>query len=195
MDTSQWFYGRDGVQQGPISGDELKRLAESGGLRPHDLVWREGMPQWQPAQQVPGLFAAPAGPPPIPARPGAGAPAPHYAPPGHAPPPAHYAPPPAGYAPARPIGEDAGIRMLLPVGRSVWAIAAGYLGLFSVLLIPAPLALIVSIIAIRDIKKHPDRHGMGRAIFGLIMGVLGTIFLVVMMVSIAGHSGGSGRRY
>jgi hypothetical protein len=193
MDTSQWFYGRDGAQQGPVADDELKRLAESGGIRPHDLVWREGMAQWQPAQQVPGLFAALDAPPPIPGQPGPGAPAPYYAPPGYAPPSAHYAPPPAGYVPPRPIGEDAGIRMLIPIGRSIWAIAAGYLGLFSVLLIPAPLALIVSIIAIRDIRKHPDRHGMGRAIFGLIMGILGTIFLAIAVVSVAADTQRSGR--
>jgi hypothetical protein len=43
--------------------------------------------------------------------------------------------------------------MLLPVGRSGWAIAAGYLGLLPVLLIPAPLAVAASIIAIADIRR------------------------------------------
>jgi len=49
------------------------------------------------------------------------------------------------------LGDNAGVRMLLPVGRSGWAIAAGYLGLFGLIIVPAPLALIVSIIAILDI--------------------------------------------
>src|SRR5262249_26728234 len=44
------------------------------------------------------------------------------------------------------LGDDPGIRMLLPVGRSGWAIAAGYLGLISVLCIPSPLALIAGIL-------------------------------------------------
>lgn len=79
------------------------------------------------------------------------------------------------------LGDNAGIRMLLPVGRSPWAIAAGYLGLFSVIIIPAPFALIVSIIAIIDIIKskktqHP-KYGLGRAIFGLIMGGLFSIIM------------------
>jgi hypothetical protein len=82
------------------------------------------------------------------------------------------------YAP-KPIGEDPMIRMLLPVGRSLWAIAAGYAGLFAILFIPAPVALILGIVAIWDIKTHPDRHGMGRAIFGLVMGILFTIGLVI----------------
>jgi amino acid permease len=82
----------------------------------------------------------------------------------------------------RDIGQDAGIRMLLPVGRSGWAIAAGYAGLFAFLIIPAPIALVLAIIAIIDMKKHPERHGMGRAIFGLIIGILGTLGLILMIV-------------
>jgi len=120
------------------------------------------MTQWAAAASVPGLFAAP---PPLP---------------GYAPPPiAYYAP---GRAPAGPsLGQDAGMRLLLPVGRSGWAIAAGYLGLFSVLILPAPIAIIISIIAILDIKNHPDKHGMGRAIFGLVMGVLCSVGFVFMI--------------
>ena len=77
--------------------------------------------------------------------------------------------------------------MLLPVGRSGWAIAAGYLGLFGLLILPAPLALIISIIAICDIRKSKTtgkpKHGMGRAIFGLIVGIIGTATLAVMLIS------------
>jgi len=85
------------------------------------------------------------------------------------------------------LGDDAGVRMLLPVGRSGWAIAAGYLGLFGLVIIPAPLALIVSIIAILDIRKsrgsEKPKHGMGRAIFGLIVGVVGTAILALILIN------------
>jgi hypothetical protein len=64
------------------------------------------------------------------------------------------------------------MRILLPVGRSAWAIAAGYAGLFSVLILPAPIGLILGIVAIVDIKKHPERHGMGRAVFAIVMSIL-----------------------
>ena len=97
--------------------------------------------------------------------------------------------------PQKPIGEDAGMRMLLPVGRSGWAIAAGYLGLVSIIGCPAPIAVIVSIIAIRDIKSHPERHGMGRAIFGLVMGLLGMLVLVGMLGGMMENQRGSGVRY
>ena len=75
--------------------------------------------------------------------------------------------------------------MLLPVGRSGWAIAAGYLGLISVLVIPAPFALLFGILAIMDIRKNPKKHGMGRAIFGIIMGTLVTIGFLILFIAIA----------
>ena len=80
------------------------------------------------------------------------------------------------------MGDNLGMRILLPVGRSLWAIAAGYAGLFAVLLFPAPVALILGVVAIVDIKRHPDKHGLGRAIFGVVMGVLFTVALVVVVV-------------
>ena len=82
---------------------------------------------------------------------------------------------------SRDLGQDAGMRMLLPVGRSGYAIAAGYLGLFSLLIFPAPLALLFGIIAVVDIRKHPSKHGMGRAVFAIGMGTLGTVALGMLV--------------
>ena len=93
-------------------------------------------------------------------------------------------PSPPALAPKPPsadLGEDPVMRMLLPVGRSGWAIAAGYAGLFAVLIFPAPIALVLSIVAIIHIRRHPDKHGMGRAIFGLIMGALFPLLLLVII--------------
>jgi hypothetical protein len=89
------------------------------------------------------------------------------------------------YPPEQDIGQDAGIRMLIPVGLTGWAIASGYLGLISVLLIPAPFALLTGILAIREMRRNPKKHGMGRAIFGIVMGTLGTGVLLLFLVAIA----------
>ena len=78
--------------------------------------------------------------------------------------------------------------MILPVGRSGLAIAAGYAGLLSILFFPAPLALLLGILAILDIKRNPEKHGMGRAVFALIMG---GIFSVILLVSILSGAIGS----
>jgi len=63
------------------------------------------------------------------------------------------------------------------------AIVAGYLGLISILLLPAPLALLFGILAIGDIRRSQTtdqpKHGMGRAIFGIIMGAIFTVVLAL----------------
>lgn len=84
-----------------------------------------------------------------------------------------------------PIDDSAAMRMIMPIGRSGWAIAAGYLGLFAVLILPAPFALLTGIIAVMDIRKHPDKHGMGRAVFGIILGALGSIVLILFLMASA----------
>ncbi|MCC6126001.1 MAG: DUF4190 domain-containing protein [Pirellulales bacterium] len=93
-------------------------------------------------------------------------------------------PPRNAVAPAD-LNDSAAIRMLLPVGRSIWAIAAGYMGLFSVLVFPAPFAIILGILAIRDIRKHPEKHGLGRAIFGLVMGIIGPILTIIGIIAVS----------
>ena len=71
--------------------------------------------------------------------------------------------------------------MLMPVGRSGWAIAAGYAGLFCFVGIGAPFAIVFGLLAVRDIRRSrgtgEPKYGMGRALFGLICG-----FLVVGLI-------------
>ena len=148
-----WFVLVQGQQVGPLSENDLRSWAQAGRLSAYDLVWRDGMPQWLPAGQTPEF-------------------APHL----------RAAAPGPAYAPARQSGDDPMMRLLLPVGRSGWAIAAGYLGLFSLLGIFAPFAVICGIMAIRDIRKNPHTHGMGRAVFGIVMGGLVTLGLGIALL-------------
>jgi hypothetical protein len=90
----------------------------------------------------------------------------------------------AGNTVAARLGDDPVARILLPVGRSGRAIAAGYLGLVSVLLVPAPFALLAGVLAVRDIRRDAAQHGLGRAWFGILMGLAGTVGLILMMVAI-----------
>ena len=78
---------------------------------------------------------------------------------------------------------DAALRMILPIGRSGWAIAAGYLGLLSFIPFAGALALAFGIAALHDLRKHPDKHGAGRAWFGIIVGGLSLLAYGIMFVA------------
>lgn len=56
--ASEWFYAKDGKQFGPVAPAELKGMATSGLLDPTDLIWKEGMADWKPANSVANLFSA-----------------------------------------------------------------------------------------------------------------------------------------
>lgn len=70
MAPVEWYYAKNNKRCGPVSAPEMKRLAQTGELRPEDLVWREGVEDWMPARKVKGLFddEAPAAATPAPAR-------------------------------------------------------------------------------------------------------------------------------
>src|SRR3989337_3698634 len=54
---AQWYIARDGKQHGPLTDVEMKTFVGHNYLRPTDLIWKPGMPDWQPAPQVfAGLF-------------------------------------------------------------------------------------------------------------------------------------------
>jgi hypothetical protein len=144
---------KSGEQMGAFPEHEVRAMLTNGTLQLTDLCWTEGMAKWSPLHERVSQISD--------------------------------APPPLPISGSARMGDDAGLRLPLPVGRSGWAIAAGYLGLFSMVILPAPIALIISVIAIREIRKsagsqHP-KHGMGRAIFGLIMGILGTAVLLLIL--------------
>lgn len=79
--AQEWYFGRSGRSQGPVSWDELKARAGEGAVLPTDLVWRAGWDDWRPAEDVAGLLVTPqraeaapqpavrpAMPPPLPTR-------------------------------------------------------------------------------------------------------------------------------
>jgi hypothetical protein len=66
---STWFYAKGGQTNGPVSEEEFRNLINLGTVGPDDLVWKEGMPAWQPASAIPELVLPPTGrvsPPPVP---------------------------------------------------------------------------------------------------------------------------------
>lgn len=80
-------------------------------------------------------------------------------------------------------------RMLLPVGRPISAIAAGYCGLIGFMpLLGLPFSIggiILGAYALKVIEKDPDLSGAGRAWFGIVGGAITTLislgFVVFLM--------------
>jgi Domain of unknown function (DUF4190) len=75
-------------------------------------------------------------------------------------------------------------RFLTPSGRPASAILAGYLGLFSLLPLFGIIAVIVSLIALRTLKRQPHLPGRGRAWFGLVMGISSTLLYGIPMIAV-----------
>jgi len=52
----RWYYRSSGQMLGPVTTNELMRLASGGRIRPTDEVCAEMGNQWLPASTIPGLF-------------------------------------------------------------------------------------------------------------------------------------------
>lgn len=80
--------------------------------------------------------------------------------------------------------EAATLRWCVPLGRSGWAIAAGYLGLLSFIPFVGVMAIICGFLGLLSIAKDPQKLGKGRAWFGVISGAGFTIlYLIIFMTA------------
>ena len=155
MSKISYSVSRDGKIVGNFEYDQLRQMYETGVMQASDHAWTDGMKEWQ---TLAAIFPA-MSPPPMPPRPPAATPS-------HAP-------------QARPASPNGCLALVVPVGRSGWAIAAGYFGLLSILVLPAPFAIWFGVMAIRDIKKNPEKLGLVRAWFGIVAGSFVVLFLVI----------------
>jgi hypothetical protein len=92
---------------------------------------------------------------------------------------------PTGYPqpyPYPPPQDDHAMRWVIPVGTSGWAIASGYCGLLSLAVcFLGPVAIFCGVMAIRETNADPNLGGLGRAIFGIVTGLIGTVGLGLMI--------------
>lgn len=69
MTEAIWYFADGDEERGPVTEAQVRALIGTGNLKPDDLVWKEGMEDWAPAEEIPGLFdseppAPPLEPPP-----------------------------------------------------------------------------------------------------------------------------------
>lgn len=53
---AQWHYTSGPEKHGPVDFPQLRFLVNAGQVTADDLVWKEGMPDWAPVSQIPGLL-------------------------------------------------------------------------------------------------------------------------------------------
>lgn len=163
---SEWFYGREGQQYGPIDEATMKARVASGEVGRNDLVWKEGMSEWIPLSQVSELStvnsevdSAQESPYEVPAT-----------------------------QPASAV--SAGVPVALPTsGLAIAALVCGILSLLSCYIngLFAIPAVICGHMALKRIRPdaQPLQGGRGMAIAGLICGYIGIIIQLFFIGAIA----------
>ena len=56
MTKAIWYFADGEMERGPITEAQLRTLIGTDNLSAEDLVWKEGMDDWVPVKEVPGLF-------------------------------------------------------------------------------------------------------------------------------------------
>jgi MFS family permease len=67
-----------------------------------------------------------------------------------------------------------------PPGMAQAAFVSGWLSIF---LCPAPVAVVLGILGIVEVRREPGRPGMGRSVFGLVAGLVGSVVLLAVLVN------------
>ncbi|HLL88961.1 MAG TPA: GYF domain-containing protein [Tepidisphaeraceae bacterium] len=187
-----WYYAQGGHQLGPVPLERLRGMLAAGEVRPDDLVWADGMADWQPARDVEML--RPADVPPV-----AADPEPLVAPPADAPPPQETAAPP-WHAPQQPTPgtvADAPMGYYNPSAGygpkpQTMAITSLCLGIGSFVLCAVPYlnlltwagavcAILFGVVA-RNRVARGEEEGGGMALTGIILGVTHLLLIVVAVI-------------
>jgi hypothetical protein len=165
MAEGLWYYSQGGQQAGPVTLDQIRQMAGAGQITPQDLVWREGMAQWQPLASIPELAgASPAAFPP-----------PYSTP---------YSPQ-AGMYPTAPYPQAPG------QGTNGLAITGFVISLVSVPccgfgFILGPVGAILGYVALGQMKRSGNPKGHGLAVAAIIIGII--MFLIsAIMVPLQWH--------
>ena len=165
-----WFYSQSGQQLGPVETADLQAKLNSGEISPQDMVWREGMSQWQAAHTIPELASA-AGPAPGQAYtqyPTQGAPP-------HGGPALGYATPVVAYG--QPQGKSP------HASKAKTAFVCSLVGLLCIGVILGTLAIIFGIQAIKGMKQSGDQRGHGLAVAAIVIGSIDLIGWAAWLLS------------
>jgi len=153
--SASWFYSRGGTHQGPVTYQDLQRMAAQSEIGPDTLVWRSGMADWVPCRQFPDFsFAGQGTQSSAPASP-------------HTQPHSAFAAPSYAQVPLRTSGL---------------AVASLVLGILFLCGIGSLLATIFGAVALSQISRsNGTLTGRGMAIAGLVLGIVGLGFVAFLV--------------
>lgn len=183
--ATQWYYAVSAQPTGPVSLDALEAAIRAGTIKHGTLVWTPGMSEWAGAASISALRELFPGATSDGLSPERDAAFLHTPPVSRVPsrPPTTPGAIPSRSDQPRTIGE----RMLLPVGRSGYAIVAGYCGLLSLFpvlgVLPAIVGVVTGFIALRHIRERANVHGKGRAWFGIVAGTLSITLHILALLT------------
>lgn len=175
-----WYYAKNGHQQGPLPTEDIKDRIAMGEIAPTDLAWCEGMGDWTPVGEIPQLKVEAPIKPEVPAAPEAPVapvdvlePSPYRAPVAPAP---VSMPSAAQVVPGQPLSQ----------GLAIGSLVCGILGLIGCCVWPiagplAIVAIVLGFVALGKAKSNPAAFGgKGMAKTGLILGFLGLLAVAVI---------------
>lgn len=163
---SEWHFVRNGEQHGPVTEDALRAMLASGQVGPTDLVWKDGMEQWQEARSVSGLVPASLPGVPDPLR-------------GSAPP--VMSVPAASVQPVAP-GPSAASGQPPTSGKAVGSLVCSILGFFVCAFFGHLIGIILGYSARKEIRNSGGAlGGEGMAKAGIILGWIGVVFTLILM--------------
>lgn len=84
--------------------------------------------------------------------------------------------------PPQSESNNEALSLLIPIGQSGWAIAAGYLGLFSLLL--WPLGFVAVLASYKALSRRRTGAGMVRIVTGFVGGAVGICISLLILVAI-----------
>jgi hypothetical protein len=167
--SAEWYLARGGQQRvGPLTAQQLKQMAASGQITANDLVWKDGMAQWEPATRIKGLVGSSGANP-------AYAPAPAPAPA----PQQEFAPVVAEPQPVTPLPMD---EVVAVPGGEPWFY--GFLEKFAKIAMWLGLAAVglVFILGVyRSVETMMDSVGWGLLAFLIVVLSSGYMVLVVLL--------------
>jgi hypothetical protein len=144
--------GSDGREYGPISADQLRQWVAQGRANATTPTLAEGATEWKPLASIPGFSSMPFAPASTPAV------------------------FPSGPFPSQKNNPFALTGMILGIVSLTFGLCCCYGWPFSI------TGLIFSIIALGQIKSHPERYtGSGMAIAGIILCCLSLILFVALI--------------